>query len=125
MGRYEEGENVYSKMLEKNKGVKAKCSRAYCRSKQGKYKEAEEEYNEVIGAIEDAEEKRYAVHNRGICRQRLGMHKEAVNDYTTLISLDATNAAAYFNRGMCYEALGNISAAINDYSAALELENRI
>jgi len=49
-------------------------------------------------------------------------YTNAIKAYSRALSLDPTNAAAYFSRGMCYHKLGHYERALEDYAESIRLD---
>lgn len=99
--------------------VQAYKKRADAFEKQGKLKEAIEDYTVVINNTGEGLE--YLYSRRGGIYLKAGEYAAAIDDFNKAIIMSVGNAAAYNNRGNAYKMSGNYQQAIADYTKAAEL----
>jgi len=83
----------------------------------GRYKEAIEDYNKLIGGgVKEAT----FYYFRGVTYYRMNQFAEANRDYSSAIELKPDYGMAYYNRSLVFDAQSNVKAALDD---ALKAQN--
>lgn len=81
-----------------------------------RYEEAKNEYRRSIQSDKNYTD---AYFNLGYLLMQQDSLEHAIRRFNTVLTLEPTNAGAYYNRGLCHEVLDQKSEAITDYKQAL------
>ena len=81
-----------------------------------RYEEAKQEYRRCIRSNSDYSN---AYFNLGYVLLHQDSLEQASRPFSTVVTLDPTNAGAYYNKGLCNELMGKKQEAIADYKQAL------
>jgi tetratricopeptide (TPR) repeat protein len=85
------------------------------------YREAIDDYSEVLEDDPEGTNKLWALPSRGLCYLILDEHQNAINDYTKYIEMSEDfNEYVYTQRASAYSHLGKYDEAINDYSMVIK-----
>lgn len=85
------------------------------------YREAIDDYSEVLEDDPEGTNKLWALPSRGLCYLRLHEYQNAINDYTKCIEMSEDfDEYVYTQRAHAYTNLGKYDEAINDYSMVIK-----
>ena len=85
------------------------------------YREAIDDYSEVLEDDTEGTNKLWVLYNRGDCYSQIYEYQHAINDYTSYIKLSEDfNDWVYIQRACAYTELGKYEEAINDWSMVIK-----
>ncbi|CAE7213722.1 ogt-1 [Symbiodinium natans] len=120
----EEEEAAWTKMLDRFTGlpdieVRVRTNRGNSLARQGKLKEALEDYNRAIELVPEAADPHL---NRGAIYESLGRLEDALLDYDVILQQDPGDPAAWNNRGNALLGLQRFEEAKDCFQQALNIE---
>jgi tetratricopeptide (TPR) repeat protein len=86
--------------------------------KEGKYKEAIEEYNKAL-SIDPKFALAYT--GRGVAYHILGQHESAIEDHSEAIRINPNDALFYYNRGRSFQELSKHRQAIENFDEGIRI----
>jgi len=120
-GHKEESIEFFTKAAEEGcNPVEVYLSRGAAYLTTGHYREAEGDFNLVLGIDTDNERAHYY---RGIARMLLGNHEGAVKDLTASITVNHERGVSFLARGIALAELGREDEAIRDFKTATVFSN--
>mmetsp|Transcript_52006 Transcript_52006/g.116711 ORF Transcript_52006/g.116711 Transcript_52006/m.116711 type:complete len:316 (-) Transcript_52006:98-1045(-) len=119
----QEEEAAWTKMLDRFAGlpdieVRVRCNRGNSFARQGKLKEALEDYDKAIELVPDAADPHL---NRGAVYESLGRLEDALKDYDIVLQQDVADPAAWNNRGNALLGLQRFEEARDSFQQALDI----